>query len=110
MFLGVTLINETKNPSNCGCAYDGGDCCKKTVAGGTVKTKYWFVAPSILNQQVNKLLIRGALCSEMVLLLLLYAYFPPNSKQCKCLDPAGCTAKCGLADYKGDGNCDDENK
>merc|ERR1711879_102684 len=26
--------------NNCGCAYDGGDCCAKTVKGGTVKTKY----------------------------------------------------------------------
>merc|ERR1711990_920479 len=23
--------------NNCGCAYDGGDCCAKSVAGGTVK-------------------------------------------------------------------------
>merc|ERR1712185_787576 len=35
-------------------------------------------------------------------------------KQCKCLDPnfkqdGSCSGKCGLASYKGDGNCDDEN-
>ena len=29
--------------SNCGCKYDGGDCCKKTVKGGKVKTPYWLV-------------------------------------------------------------------
>ena len=29
--------------SNCGCAYDGGDCCAKTVKGGKVNTEYWFV-------------------------------------------------------------------
>ena len=26
--------------NNAGCAYDGGDCCAKTVAGGVVKTSY----------------------------------------------------------------------
>ena len=26
--------------NNCGCGYDGGDCCKQTVKGGTVKTSY----------------------------------------------------------------------
>ena len=30
--------------SNCGCGYDGGDCCKKTVTGGKVNTKYWLVS------------------------------------------------------------------
>ena len=62
------------------------------------------------------LLICGALCSELY--LFVYAYVPPNSKQCKCLDPknqpnANCDKsknKCGAAKYKGDGNCDDENK
>merc|ERR1712174_184467 len=58
--------------NNKGCAYDGGDCCPKTVKGGAVKTKY--------------------------------------CKKCKCIDPdnQGPPA-CGLPDYKGDGNCDDEN-
>merc|ERR1712178_131209 len=32
--------NCDDNNNNCGCAYDGGDCCAKTVKGGTVKTKY----------------------------------------------------------------------
>merc|ERR1712048_1432308 len=57
--------------NNCGCEYDGGDCCAKTVSGGTVKTK---------------------IC-----------------KQCACLDPAGCDSTCKFPNYKGDGNCDDEN-
>jgi len=60
--------------NNKGCAYDGGDCCPKTVKGGEVKTKY--------------------------------------CKKCKCIDPdnQGAPApKCGLPEYKGDGNCDDEN-
>merc|ERR1712151_1340867 len=26
--------------NNCGCQYDGGDCCTKTVKGGKVQTKY----------------------------------------------------------------------
>merc|ERR1712224_1009510 len=57
--------------NNCGCAYDGGDCCPKTVSGGTVKTKF---------------------CTK-----------------CECLDPAGCDGTCKFPNYKGEGNCDDEN-
>merc|ERR1712048_995975 len=59
--------------NNCGCAYDGGDCC-----GLDVKTTY--------------------------------------RKECACKDPnykapptGSCTAKCGSPRYKGDGNCDDDN-
>ena len=33
-----------------------------------------------------------------------------NSKKCEWLDPAGCDGKCKFPNYKGDGNCDDENK
>ena len=33
-----------------------------------------------------------------------------NSKTCACLDPSGCEGKCKFPKYKGDGNCDDENK
>ena len=36
--------------SNCGCNYDGGDCCAKTVKGGTVKTKFWFVYSLLFHQ------------------------------------------------------------
>merc|ERR1712048_146468 len=57
--------------NNCGCSYDGGDCCAKTVKGGEVKKSY--------------------------------------CKDCLCLDPAGCEGKCQFPNYKGDGNCDDEN-
>merc|ERR1712176_1298598 len=66
--------------NNCGCGYDGGDCCKKSVKGGTVQTKY--------------------------------------CKECKCKDPknggstgggSSCSGECKLPNYKGDGNCDDEN-
>merc|ERR1712224_1028105 len=61
--------------NNCGCAFDGGDCCAKSVKGGVVKTAY--------------------------------------CKACICKDPKyaikGCTAKCTVPQYIGDGNCDDEN-
>jgi hypothetical protein len=61
------------------CKYDGGDCCPKSVKGGIVKKTY--------------------------------------CKECKCIDPKnqGPPAKpvkpatCGSPDYKGDGNCDDDN-
>merc|ERR1712032_778082 len=56
-------------------AYDGGDCCYKTVKGGKVKKDY--------------------------------------CKECKCIDPKNLgeppVEPCGLPQYKGDGNCDDEN-
>merc|ERR1712048_228191 len=74
-------VPDYKGDGNCddennnkGCAYDGGDCCPKTVAGGQVKKKY---------------------CSK-----------------CACVDPDNqgpAVPKCGLPDYKGDGNCDDVN-
>merc|ERR1712010_164164 len=61
--------------NNCGCEFDGGDCCAKSVKGGKVQTAY--------------------------------------CKQCQCKDPKhavkGCKAKCTVPDYIGDGNCDDEN-
>jgi len=60
--------------NNKGCAYDGGDCCYKTVEGGVVKKTY--------------------------------------CKECKCKDPKNLgepPASCGSPDYKGDGNCDDDN-
>merc|ERR1712084_161337 len=74
--------NCDDNNNNCGCNYDGGDCCAKSLGKPVVK-KY--------------------------------------CKQCKCLDPKNggkddggdkkkCSdSKCGAANYKGDGNCDDEN-
>merc|ERR1711885_108978 len=60
--------------NNKGCAYDGGDCCPKTVPGGLVKKSY--------------------------------------CKECKCIDPDNQgqgKLSCKLPNYKGDGNCDDEN-
>merc|ERR1712167_536735 len=64
--------------NNCGCEYDGGDCCAKSSKTGKVEKKY--------------------------------------CKQCKCLDPKyknqntpKCDGSCKFTNYKGDGNCDDEN-
>merc|ERR1712210_166606 len=61
--------------NNKGCGYDGGDCCPKTVNGGKVKKDY--------------------------------------CKACKCLDPKNQgkppASSCGSLQYKGDGNCDDDN-
>merc|ERR1711988_1419089 len=61
--------------NNCGCEFDGGDCCAGSVKGGKVKTAY--------------------------------------CKQYQCKDPKhkveGCDAKCTAPKYIGDGNCDDEN-
>merc|ERR1712080_291146 len=48
--------NCDDNNNNCGCQYDGGDCCAGTVSGGVVKTKW--------------------------------------CKQCQCLDPNGCQGTC----------------
>lgn len=61
--------------NNCGCAYDGGDCCAKSLKK-KVNTQY--------------------------------------CKECKCLDPqnqpdSNCKGTCKFPNYKGDGNCDDEN-
>merc|ERR1712032_1065451 len=75
---------DDKN-NNCGCDYDGGDCCTATVKNkGT-------------GQLTGK--VKTAYCSE-----------------CKCLDPTGqagggteCTGSCAKTNFKGDGNCDDNN-
>merc|ERR1712032_639421 len=56
--------------NNAGCAFDGGDCCAKSL-GGPVKKDY--------------------------------------CKQCKCLDPNPKGPACAQEEYKGDGNCDDDN-
>jgi len=59
--------------NNAGCQFDGGDCCAKSL-GKPVQKDY--------------------------------------CKQCKCLDPNPKPPKppaCGNKEYKGDGNCDDDN-
>ena len=113
MFLGATLVNAKKNKK------------QKTVtaaASGTVATaakkqsKVDRLAPNTGSLRhlhgTMPILLIDMWCA---LLRFVYAYAPSNSKQCKCLDPkgtgsSGCTGKCGAPAYKGDGNCDDENK
>merc|ERR1712032_672879 len=65
--------------NNCGCDYDGGDCCKATVEGGKVGTKF----------------CKQCKCLD-----------PKNQPNANCDKSKN---KCGAAKYKGDGNCDDEN-
>ena len=65
-FCGHTLASSHGVPacsSNCGCTYDGGDCCTGTVMKdgeltGNVKTNWWFVVSF----------------SRLVLVLSSYAY------------------------------------
>merc|ERR1711981_1104284 len=63
-----------------GCEYDGGDCCAKSVTKNGVKTGK----------------VKTNFCTE-----------------CKCLDPNNQgeaePAGCAKDNYKGDGNCDDDN-
>merc|ERR1711907_482202 len=110
--------------NNCGCEYDGGDCC-----GSNVKTSYCkecackdpnFKAgddkggggsPKYKgdgncdddNNNAGCAYDGGDCCGSNVK--------KTYCKECACKDPkAGdCSEKCGLAQYKGDGNCDDEN-
>jgi len=74
-FRGDGICDDENN--NCGCGYDDGDCCAKSVKGGKVEKQY--------------------------------------CKICACKDPkykgtaGACSGSCGLPKYKGDGTCDDEN-
>merc|ERR1712048_588190 len=68
--------------NNCGCDYDGGDCCAKSVAGGVVGKKY---------------------CKACKCLDPKYAPKTPAPACDKVKN------KCGAPKYKGDKNCDDEN-
>merc|ERR1712025_1323513 len=115
--------------NNCGCEYDGGDCC-----GSNVKTAY---CTQCACKDPN---FKGGACSgtcgakqykgdgncddennncgcaydggDCCGLDVKTTY----CKECACKDPnykapptGSCTAKCGSAQYKGDGNCDDDN-
>merc|ERR1712159_7453 len=120
--------------NNKGCAYDGGDCCPKTVAGSVVKTKYckkckcidpdnqgpagpkcgvpdYKGAGNCDDENNNKgcAYDGGDCCPKSVEGGEVKTKY---CKQCKCIDPdnQGAPApKCGLPEYQGDGNCDDEN-
>jgi len=127
--------NCDDNNNNCGCQYDGGDCCSKSLGGKAVNKKYCKQCKCLdpKNQQDANCKgtcgaanykgdgncddennncgcdFDGGDCCAITLKK------PVNKKYCKkcqCVDPAGCDKsknKCGLANYKGDGNCDDEN-
>merc|ERR1712222_154791 len=120
--------------NNKGCAYDGGDCCAKTVKGGQVNKKYCkeckCVDPD--NQGKGKLTCKlpnykgdgncddennnkgcgydgGDCCAKTVKGGLVKKDF---CKTCKCVDPDNQGKGkliCKLPNYRGDGNCDDEN-
>merc|ERR1712222_271404 len=118
--------------NNCGCKYDGGDCCSGSFKGGVVKTTYCkqckcidpkykgkgcqskctvpqFIGDGNCDDENNNCGCKydgGDCCGNAVK----KAY----CKECKCKDPnykpnTNCKGKCGLAQFKGDGNCDDEN-
>merc|ERR1711939_1185181 len=71
--------NCDDNNNNCGCDYDGGDCCAKTVENNGVKTG----------------VVKTNFCKECKCL------DPDNQGDA----PAGCV----FLKFKGDGNCDDDN-
>merc|ERR1711934_469734 len=117
--------------NNCGCAFDGGDCCAKSVKGKVVKTTYCkkceckdpkykgscsqtcklpkYIGDGNCDDQNNNCGCKydgGDCCGNNVK--------KTYCKECKCKDPGykpdkNCKGKCGLAQYKGDGNCDDAN-
>merc|ERR1711920_209871 len=119
--------------NNCGCQYDGGDCCSKTVKGGKVKTSYCKQCKCLDpkasssckgsckfpnykgdgncdddNNNCGCAYDGGDCCGLDVK--------KTYCKECKCKDPnykpgsgGACSGKCGDAQYKGDGNCDDGN-
>ena len=61
--------NCDDNNNNCGCAYDGGDCCAKSVTGGTVNTKYCTeVCLEGINCSRDSWLITRLLVSERIIM------------------------------------------
>merc|ERR1712072_1142628 len=67
--------------NHCGCGYDGGDCCEKS-----------------LKKPINKKYCKQCKCLD-----------PKNQPGKKPDDKPKCDKKCGAVKYKGDGNRDDEN-
>merc|ERR1711964_934929 len=114
--------------NNCGCAYDGGDCCAGSVTGGQVKTTYCkqckcmdpkhkvagcdavcsvptYIGDGNCDDENNNCgcgYDKGDCCGNNVK--------KDYCKLCKCMDPKhkvkGCDATCTVPDYIGDGNCD----
>merc|ERR1712037_157006 len=125
--------------NNCGCKYDGGDCCAGSVKGGSVKTAYCkqcqckckdpnykedknckgkcglqkYKGDGNCDDENNNCGCEfdgGDCCAKSVKGGKVQTAY---CKQCQCKDPKhavkGCKAKCTVPDYIGDGNCDDEN-
>merc|ERR1712032_1152772 len=120
--------------NNKGCAYDGGDCCAKTVKGGQVKKNFCKMCKCVDpdNQSKGKLTCAlpkykgdgncddennnkgcgydgGDSCAKTVKGGQVKKNF---CKMCKCVDPGNQSKgklTCALPKYRGDGNCDDEN-
>merc|ERR1712222_276571 len=122
--------------NNCGCEFDGGDCCAKSVKGGKVQTAYCkqcqckdpkhkvkgcnatckspkYIGDGNCDDDNNNCACgfdKGDCCGKDVKGGKVQTAY---CKQCQCKDPKhavkGCKAKCTVPDYIGDGNCDDEN-
>merc|ERR1712048_255486 len=117
--------------NNAGCNWDGGDCCGPS-KGTTFCTQCKcldctykgegsncpkndgacnlpnFVGDKVCDDENNNCMCnwdKGDCCGDKKN----YKF----CKACKCLDPVktkkGCSGKCAVPDYKGDGNCDDDN-
>merc|ERR1712147_315049 len=114
--------------NNCGCDYDGGDCCDKSVVGGVVDKKFCKACKCLDPKYAPKTPAPktpapgcdndgGDCCDKSVVGGVVGKKF---CKACKCLDPKyapktpapktpapACDKvknKCGAAKYKGDKN------
>merc|ERR1719237_1069383 len=124
--------------NNCGCDFDGGDCCKGSVKGGSVKTTYCkeckckdpqypdeqkckeecalphYIGDGNCDDENNNCgcdFDKGDCCQSSVKGGNVKTTY---CKECQCKDPKHpkdqkCKEKCAHPDYIGDGNCDDEN-
>merc|ERR1712210_332884 len=125
-FIGDGNCDDENN--NCGCKYDGGDCCGNAVKKAyckecKCKDPYYkpntnckgkcglaqFKGDGNCDDENNNCGCEydgGDCCGNNVK--------KTYCKECKCKDPGykpdkNCKGKCALAQYKGDGNCDDAN-
>merc|ERR1712050_101758 len=133
-YVGDGVCDDNNNHKDC--KYDGGDCCPKSVTGGVVKKTYCKEckcidpknqgppakstcgSPSYKgdgncdddNNNKGCEYDGGDCCAKTVKGGKVSKNY---CKECKCKDPKnqGPPAKstCGSPDYKGDGNCDDDN-
>jgi hypothetical protein len=125
-----TRCDDQNNNKKCG--WDGGDCCYKTVQGGKVSKDYCKECkcqdPDNIGEppvSCGSVQFRGDgncddsnnnkgcgwdggdCCFKTAKKGQVNKLY---CKQCKCIDPDNLGEHaCGIAQYKGDGNCDDEN-